>query len=334
MSAEPAAPQRMHHASSFVAIFTGLVIIGCLVFGISHFGNIEVFGQMLRQARPQWLVAALLLQGSTYVSVALGWRAVLAKSGAAMPLRRLVPLAISKLFADQMIPVAGMGGNVLLVDRLISLGTPRGAAVATLIVSIIGFYAVYGTLALVTLLILTAGDKATVAVCVFFAIFMIVAMAIPGFALWLRKRGSRPLSPMFDRFRYVLNLPHVVGEAPKALVFDHGLILTVAAFNGVVFLADSATLMACFLALGHGVGLPIAFVAVMVASMVTTLGPVPLGLGSFEAGSTAALSLLGVPLELALAGTLLLRAFTLWLPLLVGLILMPAVMRRRSIDRA
>jgi uncharacterized membrane protein YbhN (UPF0104 family) len=67
----------------------------------------------------------------------------------------------------------------------------------------------------------------------------------------------------------------------------------------------------------------------MAASMVATLGPVPLGLGSFEAGSTASLVLLGVPLEAALAATLLLRGFTLWLPLSIGLALMPFVLRWR-----
>ncbi|MEO5867813.1 MAG: hypothetical protein ABIS14_03930 [Sphingomonas sp.] len=116
MIAELAATPRPGHASSFVAVFAGLIVISCLLFGIAHFGDLEGFGQMFRKARPQWLIVALVLQGSTYFSVALGWRAVLSKSGTAMPLRRLVPLAISKWFADQMISVAGMGGNVLLVD--------------------------------------------------------------------------------------------------------------------------------------------------------------------------------------------------------------------------
>ena len=58
------------------------------------------------------------------------------------------------------------------------------------------------------------------------------------------------------------------------------------------------------------------------ASIVVTLGPVPLGLGSFEATSTAMLHHLGVPLAAALAGTMLTRLFTLWLPLLPGLILL------------
>ncbi|MDB5691870.1 MAG: hypothetical protein JWO81_933 [Alphaproteobacteria bacterium] len=57
-----------------------------------------------------------------------------------------------------------------------------------------------------------------------------------------------------------------------------------------------------------------------------TLGPVPLGLGAFEGASTAMLRLLGTPLEPALAATLLLRGFTLWLPLIPGLL----VTRRMS----
>jgi uncharacterized membrane protein YbhN (UPF0104 family) len=48
---------------------------------------------------------------------------------------------------------------------------------------------------------------------------------------------------------------------------------------------------------------------------------VPLGLGAFEGTSTAMLRLFGVPFEAALAATLLLRGFTLWLPLLPGLVI-------------
>jgi uncharacterized membrane protein YbhN (UPF0104 family) len=65
------------------------------------------------------------------------------------------------------------------------------------------------------------------------------------------------------------------------------------------------------------------------ASIVVTLGPIPLGLGSFEATSTATLGLLGVPIENAFAATMLLRILTLWLPLLPGLTMMRSALRRR-----
>jgi glycosyltransferase 2 family protein len=47
----------------------------------------------------------------------------------------------------------------------------------------------------------------------------------------------------------------------------------------------------------------------------------PGGIGGFEAACAGVLVLLGVDLEEALAGTLLLRAFVLWLPLIPGLVL-------------
>ena len=56
----------------------------------------------------------------------------------------------------------------------------------------------------------------------------------------------------------------------------------------------------------------------LMASIVVTLGPIPLGLGSFEAVSIGMLRLMGVPFEGALSATLLLRGFTLWMPLIAG----------------
>jgi Lysylphosphatidylglycerol synthase TM region len=46
---------------------------------------------------------------------------------------------------------------------------------------------------------------------------------------------------------------------------------------------------------------------------------IPLGLGTFEAACTGMLHLLGVPLEAALTGAVLLRGLTFWLPMIPGL---------------
>jgi uncharacterized membrane protein YbhN (UPF0104 family) len=64
-----------------------------------------------------------------------------------------------------------------------------------------------------------------------------------------------------------------------------------------------------------------AFVALAIATIAGVFSFLPGGVGSFEAGSTATLALLGVPVEAALTGTLLLRGLTLWLPLVPGLVL-------------
>ncbi|UIJ46327.1 flippase-like domain-containing protein [Sphingomonas cannabina] len=310
-----------------------LLAIAGLVAAVLHFGELERFAAMLRRAQPLWLVAAAALQAGTYVAVALGWTTVLRRAGSPQPLGRLLPVALVKLFADQAIPGAGMGGNVVLVDRLIALGVPRGAAVAALLVSLIGYYAAYASFAMVMLAVLWLHGHATPLLVGLVTTFLLVALAIPALALWLRARGSAPLPPRLEHIGVVRKLLGIMGEAPKRLVTDRPLILKVAAFNGLVFLADAATLAFCLCALGEPLRAGSSFIALMTASIVATLGPIPMGLGSFEATSTAMLGALGVPVEAAIAGTLLLRGFTLWLPLVPGMVLMRTRPRARRAAR-
>jgi uncharacterized protein (TIRG00374 family) len=323
--------RKSRHGSLARWLFA-LLSVAALAAVVLRFGDLSSFLAMLARAHPLWLLAALAFQLGTYFAVALGWNEVLRKAGTPQSLRRLMPIAVMKLFADQVLPSAGMGGNVLLIDRLVALGSTRGAAVAALLVSMVGYYAVYAVLALVMLLALWLHNRATPLLTGVVTTFLLVALAIPSLALWLRRRGSRPLPSRIERLTPVRVLLRVVGEAPKHLVADRRLICKVAALNGLVFLCDAATFQFCLLSLGQEVSYATTFIALMSASIATTLVPLPLGLGSFEASSTAMLVLLGVPLAFALAGTLLLRGFTLWLPLIPGLILMRRSLRQGRAD--
>ncbi|MDD1450228.1 lysylphosphatidylglycerol synthase transmembrane domain-containing protein [Sphingomonas sp. H160509] len=311
----------------------GLAVIAIVVGAVLRIGDLHAFATMLEDAHPGWLLVAMTLQATTYTSVAAGWKMVLAETDTPQPLRRLYAIAVGKLFADQVIPVAGMGGNMFLVDRLGALGVGRGNAVATLLVAMIGFYAVYGICALAMLAVLWIKGLASIWIAGFVLVFLVVAIAIPRLALWIRRHGRRPVSPTLVRLASIRALLAIVGEAPKRLLVDRRLIVRVAGVNGLVFLADAGSLMVCFLALGHPVGLPVAFVAVMTASMIATLGPIPLGLGTFEAGATGMLALMGVPVEAALAATLLLRVVTLWLPLVPGFVLIRGALRDKAAQR-
>jgi uncharacterized membrane protein YbhN (UPF0104 family) len=323
-------PAQRGNGGGWRSWFFGLVVTAALIGAVLHFGDIQNFGKLLARAQPVWLGVAVLLQLSTYASVAMGWSLVLRQAGTPQPLRRLIRIAVTKLFADQAVPSAGMGGNVLLVDQLTALGTHRGPAVAALLVSMIGFYTAYVLLALIMLAMLWAHDKATPLMAAIVTVFMLVALAIPSVALWLRHRGRKPLPTWLDHIHIVRNLLDTVATAPHDLITDGRLLLKVAGCNALIFLADGATLWAAFHALGLPVAYGTAFIALMMASIVVTLGPIPLGLGTFEVTSTATLRLLGVPVEAAFAATMLLRILTLWLPLLPGMILMRSVLKRRS----
>jgi hypothetical protein len=70
---------------------------------------------------------------------------------------------------------------------------------------------------------------------------------------------------------------------------------------------------------GISVSFGVAFPSFVLASMVATIGPIPLGLGTFEVTCVSTLGALGVGIEAALTATLLLRGFTMWMPILPGM---------------
>lgn len=220
------------------------------------------------------------------------------------------------------------GGNVLLVDQLRGIGVERGTAVAALIISMIGFYAAYALFAIIMLVLLWFHNRATPLMAGLVTLFLCVALAIPSLALWLRNRGSEPLPAWLEKIGVVRALLDNVAEAPGELLRDRSLLTRVAACNALIFLADAGTLFACLRALGSDASVGTSFIALIMASIVVTLGPIPLGLGSFEATSTATLRLLGISFEAAFAGTMLLRLLILWLPLIPGMILMRGAIRR------
>jgi uncharacterized protein (TIRG00374 family) len=317
-------------APSWRTWFFSALLLAALVAAVLHWGEIEQFASLLRRAEPGWMIVAVVLQLSTYASVATGWAAVLRRAGSPRPITPLVRIAVTKLFADQVLPSAGMGGNVLLVDQLCRLGIDRGAAAAALLMSVLGYYIAYALFAGTALLMLWLHDQATPLMAGLFTLFLAVAIAIPALALWLRNRGSRPLSPWIEKIGAVRAIVETVGQAPKFLLSDRILLVRVTLCNALVFLADAGTLFACLHALGQETAFGTAFIALIVSSIVVTLGPIPLGLGSFEATSTGMLRLLGVPIAAAFAATLLLRLMILWLPMLPGALMIRTAVRSRE----
>jgi uncharacterized membrane protein YbhN (UPF0104 family) len=230
----------------------------------------------------------------------------------------LFRLTFAKHFADQVVPTAGVSGNVLLVDRLVNMGVPRQNAVAALLLQIIAYYLSYALGALWVLVVLWWKSRSSVLLTGAVLVFLVVAAGIPALTLWLHRRGRERLPKLLTRWSKARRFFELVGEAPSELVRDPRLIASLTILNGLVFLADAGTMQACILALGVHAPLSAGYVAFMLASIAVILGPVPMGLGSFEAVSIAMLRLFGVPFEAALSATLLFRGFTLWLPLVPG----------------
>lgn len=298
-------------------LLAGLLVAGLVLAGL-HWGDVRKFATLVTHSRPLWLGAAALLQLGTYCGLAAQWWLTLDRGKTRKPIGELFRLTFAKYFADQVVPTAGVSGNVVLVDRLVRLGVPRGNAVAALLLQVIAYYASYALGALLVLIVLWWKSRMSLLLGGAVLMFLVVASGIPALILWLHRRGQEKLPRWLKRWSKARNFFGLVGEAPRRLINDPRLIGSLTLLNSLVFLADAATMQACIFALGLKAPLSAGYVAFMMASIAVILGPIPMGLGSFEAVSIAMMRLFGVPFEAALSATLLFRGFTLWLPLIPG----------------
>ncbi|MFN3533012.1 MAG: YbhN family protein [Candidatus Brocadia sp.] len=299
--------------------FLSLIFLAGLVVFVTHFSELEHFAQLLRRAKPLWLIAALHLQSATYFSAAAVWHQTLRYAGVRCSIWSLVPLGVAKLFSDQALPSGGMSGTVFLIASLNRRGIPKPLCMAILLVSLVAYYIAYLLAAFASIALLWFYHDLHAWIVAVTMVFCIVAVAIPAGALWLRRSKKQPLPGVLLRIPGLTALVNAFGDAPGYLLQNPVLFIKTTLLQGTIFLLDAYTLNVMLYAIGQDASFLVVFPSFVVASMVATLGPVPLGLGTFEATCVAMLSMLGITLEAAFTATLLLRGFTLWLPMFPGL---------------
>lgn len=307
-----------------------LLLVGGLVVAALHWGDLRAFATLLASVKPLWLAGALALQILTYAALSAEWALVLAAGGKHPPAGRLFSLTITKLFADQVVPTAGLSGNMVVVHQLTRLAGKRELAVAAVILEIIAYYLSYAIAALAALAMIWLNGDISRFILVIVSLFLCLAAAIPAATLWLQQKGPSAAPKWLRRFDTAEDGLELIGSAPKRLVRDPVLIAKLTALNGSVFVLDALTMLFCLFGLGVHAPFDAAYVPLILASIVVTLGPIPMGLGSFEATSIAMLRVMGVPFEAALSATLLYRGFALWLPLALGMVLARRTLKRET----
>jgi uncharacterized membrane protein YbhN (UPF0104 family) len=196
------------------------------------------------------------------------------------------------------------------------------------ILAIIAYYLSYALTAVAAVVMLWWRGGVPMIVIGLVGLLLAVATGIAAAALRLQGNDQDHLPAWTQRFDNIREPLRLIGDAPSGLVRNPRLIAELTVLNAGVFVADALTMQCCLLALGVQAPFAAAFVPFMMASIVVTLGPIPLGLGSFEAVSIGMLRLMGIPFEAALSATLLLRGFTLWLPIGVGFVLTRRELKR------
>jgi uncharacterized membrane protein YbhN (UPF0104 family) len=297
----------------------GLLTLVALVLVVLHFGTIEQFTRLALAAQPEWFILACVAQAATYVSASMVWRQVLRRAGYPRSLWTLIPLGIAKRFTDQVVPSGGVSGAILVAKGLTRRGVPTNPAMEVLLVGLVAYFGAYLASVLTSLAILWLHGRVNAALFVVVAVFVAIVISIPSGVLWMKRWANRLPTAWLRRLPGTALLLGAISRAPTDLLRDPVLLAETISLEIAVFVFDALTLWLVFRALGDTPAIWVAFVSFIMASVAATIGPIPLGLGTFEAACVGMLSLLGVAIEAALAATLLLRGLTFWLPMVPGL---------------
>jgi uncharacterized membrane protein YbhN (UPF0104 family) len=218
----------------------------------------------------------------------------------------------------------------MVVRGLMRRGVASAVAITALFIAALSYYAAYfmvGALAFV--LLWHSGDLNAAWRALFIAFAIVIATL--GMALLFLSRSADNLIPAaIQHWRPFAQLARMLSQVRVDILRDPRLIFEVVTLQSGIFLLDAATLWCTGRAAGLNVDVGSSFMSFILASVVATLSPIPLGLGSFEGTCTGLLHLMGGGLEASLAATLILRGLTLWLPMLPGLVMI----RREAIRPA
>jgi uncharacterized protein (TIRG00374 family) len=308
----------------------GLLLLGALVGAALHLGDIEQFVALARAARPAWLLLAVAAQVFTYFCSTGVWYRVLDAAQSPRFFATLLPLGVAKVFTDQAIPTGGLSGTLLVYRGLLRRRVRPDVAMAALMVGMVSYYSSYLVVVLASFGLLWLRGMVGVSLAAAASAFAVVAFAIPLTILAVQRRTRRHGLPRWlDRFSHLHSLMEKLREMRVDLLKSPRLLAETVLLQLSVFALDAGTLWFVFRAIGINPNAAVPFISLVVASVAATLGPVPLGLGTFEAACAGMLHLLGIAIEPALTATLLLRGFTFWLPMIPG-----AWFARRELGRS
>lgn len=297
-----------------------LLLAAFVVLTGAHFGTIENFLKLLREAEPEWLILAVIAQILTYISSGLLWHVAMKPSGYRLPIKSLARLSLEQLSVDQLIPTGGIAGNAVIARAMGRLGLPNWLAVKLVFIDIFAYHAAYTAVTLGSFFLLWLHHGITPVIISLVGIFFAFEFVVVSVIWAVANHRKIKLPRWITERKFVSRLLSILASISPQDELEKSLIVKASLFRLAIFLLDAVTLWVVIHSFGVAIEPTTAFIALVLGSVAGTLTLLPGGIGGFEAGSVALLTLLGISIEAALTATIVFRGLTLWIPLVPGLI--------------
>lgn len=310
--------------------FYGLAILIC-IFAAYYFGEIKSDIELFRKINPFWLILAVSGQIGTYFFGAIVYQQLLL--GFNIRVRQTVwelfKISFITLFFNQTIPSAGISGNTFLFNYLHKKGIAVNNIISLISVELLSFYVSIEIIIILvvalSMQLLTIPESLYIILCIGFLTYFLFGLSVNVLsnertidAFQKKLLSSKIFSKLGIKFQTFFATKQLV-ERPTRFFREHaGVVYRAVGLQLLIFLSDAFTILALF----HGLGLPVNMLTVATGFLLTriiSLLPVsPGGLILYEGGMSYFFSRLGVHFSSALIITLLYRALSFWLPMIIG----------------
>jgi uncharacterized protein (TIRG00374 family) len=307
------------HISGWI-IAANLIFVVIVVVIASRYADWKSFLEDTRNMNFLWIVLVLVLQACTYMCVSFAWKNILDRFKNNTSLLGLLPLSFVKMFLDQAIPVLGLGGTAIAVRGFVQRGNSTHAAITTAAVYTFADLLVNSVLFIAALLILSTDQymQKYFSLSRLLPIGFVVVSILLIVLLVLR---NRKFLTMFKKLKPIAWLMEMQSHIPDTILFNYSMWIVVSIAIAAVWILDALTLWVILIALGVHAQLFSIFACSIISSALANMIIIPGGLGIFEGSSIALMGLFGIPLEQAIAASVLMRGFTFWLPMIPGFII-------------
>ena len=325
-----------------------LVTVVAIVIIYWKFSEVELIRDLFERSNLMWLSAIIVVQILSYYFNALNVREVLRVKDTEVNVKELFPITYIIQFLNQALPSGGVSGQGFFVQYLKKkFGLPVAEGIGRAILELVTLYMAFGSFFIISAFLmiwsgvfgkhpeiryLIYGFSFFAAAAVF--LFIISQKKKRGrVARWIIDRlhdrfekrkhkkdesaepatqntGTNHVSMIFEQFKSVLSIETLKKhQKPFWMAFF---------WQAMILFANVVTLYFISYAIDARIGFTVAFIAFTLTKFLSMISFVPGALGVFEGGMTLILVSLQVPAAPAFAMTLLLRAFTFWLPMPVG----------------
>lgn len=320
-----------------------LAVIAFVWFLISRRGDLTQLVSALARGHWEWLLLAASAQALYFVFFAWMFQVAFSIVGVQSRVMRMVPVVLGAIFVNTLAPSGGTAGLALYADDAARRGQSGvQAAEGALLATVIDFFAFAVILLAGMGNLLAHGDLHAYEVAAAALLTLVAATQVGALILALGHPKSlrralgflqRTIEKTFRHFHKLSPIGTEWAEATTARLGDaaqrfrtHPARIARAFIIGVASNAVSiGGLYFLFRAFDQSATLGVLVSAYAMAILFLNVSPVPQGLGIVEGLMTLVLTSLGVPASPALAITLAFRGMSLWIPILLGFLLLRLV---------